>query len=168
MPVSQQNQSIILRPVTEADAEQLRALYKYSLQKNAQGFVQNPDFHGDIAVRAAEYQNNNGTMLGLFADDERTLLGFGGLKQKEHSRAELCNLHVHPHQHGKGYGKYIAYALIDDARDLGYDTLELHVTATQTAAIGLYKKINFTETGRQVFVVSGTAYDTIFMELPLE
>lgn len=162
----QQNQSI-LRPVTEADAEQLRALYKYSLQKNAQGFVQNPDFHGDIAVRAAEYQGNNGAMLGLFADDDRTLLGFGGLRQKENNRAELCNLHVHPHQQGKGYGKYIAQVLVDDARELGYDTIELHVTATQNAAIGLYKSIGFSETGRQVFAVDGASYDTIFMELAI-
>ncbi|MFN7113290.1 MAG: GNAT family N-acetyltransferase [Alphaproteobacteria bacterium] len=164
MPQPSQN---ILRPVTESDAEQLRALYKYSLQKNAQGFVQNPDFHGDIAARAAEYQNNSGVMLGLFADDDRTLLGFGGLKQKENNRAELCNLHVHPHQHGKGYGKFIAQVLIDEARDLGYDYIELHVTATQSAAIGLYKRLGFSETGRQVFAVEGASYDTIFMELPI-
>jgi len=159
--------SNILRPVTEADATQLRALYKYSLEKNAAGFVQSLDFHGDIAARAAEYQNSGGTMLGLFADDDRTLLGFGGLRPKEKNRVELCNLHVHPHQQGKGYGKFIALFLIDDARDLGYDTVELHVTATQNAAIGLYKTLGFSETGRQVFAVEGAAYDTIFMELPI-
>ncbi|MDP2205660.1 MAG: GNAT family N-acetyltransferase [Alphaproteobacteria bacterium] len=164
MPQESQN---ILRPVTEADTEQLRALYKYSLQKNAQGFVQNVDFHGDIAARAQDYQNNNGAMLGLFADDGRTLLGFGGLRQAENNRVELCNLHVHPHQHGKGYGKFIAQVLVDDARELGYDSIELHVTATQSAAIGLYKRLGFSETGRQVFAVDGASYDTIFMELPI-
>lgn len=164
--MSQESQNI-LRPVTEADAEQLRALYKFSLQKNAQGFVQGPDFHGDIAARAQDYQTNSGAMLGLFADDGRTLLGFGGLKQKENNRVELCNLHVHPHQHGKGFGKFIAQVLIDDARELGYDTIELHVTATQSAAIGLYQRLGFSETGRQVFAVDGASYDTIFMELPI-
>lgn len=163
----QTQNNVILRPVTETDAEQLRALYRFSLQKNAEGFVQNPDFHGDIHARASDYQNNNGTMLGLFADDDRTLFGFGGLKQKENNRAELCNLHVHPHQNGKGYGKHIALTLIDDARELGYDTLELHVTATQSAAIGLYRKLGFSETGRQVYSVEGGSYDTIFMELSL-
>lgn len=159
--------NVILRPVTETDANQLRALYRYSLQKNADGFVQNPEFHGDIYTRASGYQNNNGTMLGLFADDDRTLLGFGGIKQKENNRAELCNLHVHPHQHGKGYGKHIALTLIDDARELGYEILELHVTATQSAAIGLYRRLGFSETGRQVYSVEGGNYDTIFMELHL-
>lgn len=163
----QTENNVILRPVTETDADQLRALYRYSLQKNADGFVQNPEFHGDIYTRASSYQNNNGTMLGLFADDDRTLLGFGGIKQKENNRAELCNLHVHPHQHGKGYGKYIALTLIDDARELGYEILELHVTATQSAAIGLYRRLGFSETGRQVYSVEGGNYDTIFMELHL-
>lgn len=163
----QPENNTILRPVTETDAEQLRALYKYSLQKNAAGFVQNLDFHGDIAARAAEYQNDYGAMLGLFADDDRTLLGFGGLKKTENNRVEICNLHVHPHQQGKGYGKYIAQVLVDDARELGYDTIELHVTATQNAAIGLYKTLGFSETGRQVFTVEGASYDTIFMELAL-
>ncbi len=161
-----ENQTI-LRPVTAADAEQLRALYKFSLQKNQEGFVQSHDFHGDIYARAESYQQNNGTMLGLFADDDRTLLGFGGLKQTENNRVELCTLHVHPHQHGKGFGKFLAQTLIDDARDLGYDTVELHVTATQDAAIGLYRRLGFSETGREVFVVEGSSYDTIFMELPI-
>ncbi len=163
----QTENQIVLRPVTAADAEQLRALYKFSLQKNQDGFVQSQDFHGDIYARAESYQQNNGSMLGLFADDDRTLLGFGGLKQTENNRVELCNLHVHPHQHGKGFGKFLAQTLIDDARDLGYDTVELHVTATQDAAIGLYRRLGFSETGREVFVVEGSSYDTIFMELPI-
>ncbi|MDY0010008.1 MAG: GNAT family N-acetyltransferase [Bdellovibrionales bacterium] len=158
-------QNTILRPVTESDASQLRDLYSYSLQKNAAGFVQNPEFHGDIFARATAYQDNNGCMLGLFAEDDRTLLGFGGLKPMENNRVELCNLHVHPHQHGKGYGKYIALNLIDDARDFGYETLELHVTATQNAAIGLYKRLGFNETGRKNYDIAGASYDTIFMEL---
>src|SRR5690606_6742900 len=55
-------QNHVIRPISPADYDQLRALYKYSLSKNTAGFVQNPDFHGDIAARAEQYQNNNGAM----------------------------------------------------------------------------------------------------------
>lgn len=158
-----QNQT--LRPISPADAEQLRGLYKTSLEINARGFITNPSFHGDIYDRAAQYQRSNGAMLGLFQDD--TLLGFGGLKQKENGRVELCNLHLHPHQHGKGLGKQIALALIDEARELDYQTVELHVTVTQESAIGLYKRLGFIETGRKVYDVEGQSFDTVFMELPL-
>lgn len=154
----------IIRPISPADYDQLRDLYKFSLSKNAAGFVQNIEFHGDIAERATEYQSNNGTMLGIFMDDN-VLIGFGGLKQTENNRVELCNLHLHPHQQGKGLGKHLAQVLIQDAEELGYELVELHVTATQDAAIGLYKSLGFTETKRQTYDVEGKDYDTIFMEL---
>ncbi|HYD19567.1 MAG TPA: GNAT family N-acetyltransferase [Patescibacteria group bacterium] len=159
-------QNPVLRPISLADAEQLRKLYKYSLEKNARGFVTDPDYHGDIVERAIQYQLSNGAMLGLFAEDG-VLLGFGGLKQKENGRVELCNLHLHPHQHGKGLGKQLALALIDEARELEYETIELHVTATQEAAIGLYRRLGFIETHRKVYEVEGKSFDTVFMELAL-
>lgn len=158
-------QNPVLRPISPADADQLRGLYKTSLEKNASGFITNPAFHGDIYDRAAQYQRSNGAMLGLFQDN--ALLGFGGLKQKENGRVELCNLHLHPHQHGKGLGKQLALALIDEARELDYQTVELHVTVTQEAAIGLYKRLGFIETARKVYDVEGKVFDTVFMELPL-
>lgn len=162
-----QNQSHIIRPVTPADDNALRALYKFSLEKNTQGFVQRIEFHGDIAERARHYQNDNGVMLGVFMDDGKSLIGMGGLKKTENNRVELCNLHVHPHQQGKGIGKRLAQVLIQDAEELGYDAIELHVTATQDAAIGLYQHLGFQTTGRKVFDVEGKDYDTIFMELQL-
>jgi ribosomal protein S18 acetylase RimI-like enzyme len=158
-----QNQT--LRPISPADADHLRSLYKMSLEKNPRGFITNPAFHGDIYDRAAQYQHSNGAMLGLFQDD--TLIGFGGLKQKQNGRVELCNLHLHPHQHGKGLGKHIALALIEEARELDYQTVELHVTVTQESAIGLYKRLGFTETARKVYDVEGQSFDTVFMELQL-
>lgn len=159
------SQSAIIRPISQADAPQLRELYKFSLSKNTAGFVQDPSFHGDIAERAAKYQSENGEMLGVF-DDEK-LIGFGGLKYKDDSRVELCNLHLHPDYQGQGLGKRLSYALIDDARALDYDIVELHVTVTQDSAIGLYKHIGFVETKRQVYDVAGNSYDTVFMEMKL-
>lgn len=156
----------VLRPIVPEDAEQLRKLYKLSLEKNAIGFVTSTNFHGDIYDRAAGYQQQNGAMFGLF-ENGSTLIGFGGLKQKDGGRVELCNLHLHPHYQGRGYGKMIAYMLIDEARDLKYDVLELHVTMTQENAIGLYKHLGFKETDRKVYDVEGKKFDTLFMELAL-
>lgn len=156
----------LLKPISPADADQLRKLYEYSLKLNPQGFVACPTFHGDIYDRAVKYQQNNGAMFGLF-DENNKLLGFGGLKQKDGGRAELCNLHLHPDYQGQGNGKLLAYMIIDEARDLKYDVLELHVTVTQEKAIGLYKRLGFKETGRKVYDVDGQRFDTLFMELRL-
>jgi len=144
----------------------LRALYKFSLEKNARGFITNPNFHGDIYDRAVKYQSDDGAMFGLFTADN-ALIGMGGLKKKDPQRAELCNLHLHPDYQGQGLGKMLAYMLIDEARTLDYDVVELHVTVTQDNAIGLYKRLGFTETGRKVYDVEGQTFDTLFMELKL-
>ncbi len=128
--------------------------------------MQNPDFHGDILERAQKYASDNGEMLGLFLTSGE-LIGFGGLKNKGDGRAELCNLHLHPDYHGQGLGRRLAVTLMDDAERFGYGILELHVTVTQMAAIGLYKSLGFRETKRQVFDVDGASYDTLFMEIAL-
>jgi ribosomal protein S18 acetylase RimI-like enzyme len=156
----------VIRPISAEDAEQLRRLYALSLGRNRDGFVQKPDFHGDIYDRAQKYAADNGEMLGLFSA-EGTLLGFGGLKNKGDERVELCNLHLHPDYHGQGLGKRIAVTLMDDAEKLGYGVMELHVTVTQAAAIALYKNLGFRETKRQVFDVEGQSFDTVFMEIAL-
>lgn len=126
--------------------------------------MQCPDFHGDIYERAKKYSSENGEMLGIFSPDG-ILLGFGGLKDKGKGRVELCNLHLHPDYQGQGLGKRLALALMEDAEDLGYGIIELHVTITQQAAIGLYKRLGFRETDRKVYDVEGASYDTLFMEL---
>lgn len=148
------------------DDAQLRALYAKSLELNPDGFIQNPTHHGDIAERAREYQTTGGEMLGLFTHDGK-MIGMGGLKPKDPVRVELCNLHLLPEYQGQGMGKRMAYALIDDAKMFKYDFLELHVTVTQQAAIGLYKRLGFLETKRQTFDVAGQSFDTVFMEMPL-
>jgi ribosomal protein S18 acetylase RimI-like enzyme len=156
----------VIRPLSADDAEPLRRLYALSLSRNAAGFVQNPDFHGDIYERAQKYAADHGEMLGLFSSTGE-LIGCGGLKNKGDGRAELCNLHLHPAYHGQGLGRRLAVTLMDDAEKLGYGILELHVTVTQTAAIGLYKSLGFRETRRQVYDVEGASYDTLFMEIAL-
>ena len=159
-------QSPLLRPINPDDADQLRKLYALSLKRNREGFVQCPDFHGDIFARAQKYQSENGEMLGLFTA-EGVLIGMGGLKNKGQDRVELCNLHLHPDYHGQGHGKRLAMELVSDAEDLGYGVVELHVTVTQKAAIGLYASLGFRETKRQVYDVEGQSFDTLFMEIAI-
>jgi ribosomal protein S18 acetylase RimI-like enzyme len=61
----------------------------------------------------------------------------------------------------------LATGLICHAREAGFSEIELHVTATQTAAIALYRLLGFRETGRNLFTASVfgelVSFDTIYM-----
>lgn len=164
----QQATDVQIRAVTAMDHESLRELYIFSLRYNRPGFIQNEKRDGDIAERAQNYQANNGDMLGIFKPDG-TLIGFGGLKRnaKDHSRVELCNLHLHPECHGQGLGRRIVETLISEARSRGYKTVELHVTITQTAAVSLYQSLGFVQTSRIVHESTDGTYDTLYMDLAL-
>lgn len=157
-----------IRDLVPEDAEDLRSLYVLSLSLNKAGFIQDPEHHGDIfADRAQKYQQERGCMVGLF-DVSQKLYGFGSLENISATHVHLCNLHLHPDLQNKGLGAKIARHLLDRARTLGYSMVELHVTATQSAAINLYKHLGFIETDRRIYDVKGQIFDTIFMELELE
>jgi ribosomal protein S18 acetylase RimI-like enzyme len=144
-------------------------LYALSLAANPQGFIQKLSYHGDIVANAQGWIAQGGDLrVAKLAD---AVIGMGGLRPITPTRAELCKLHLHPHYHGQGLGKKLSIDLLDRAGELGFTLIELHVTETQQAAIGLYKKLGFVETKRDIWrtTVDGQdlAYPTLYMEKTL-
>ena len=99
------------------------------------------------------------------------LVGLGGLAPHNPRSAELCKLHVDSGWQGRGIGRLIATELVERARRIGLSDVELHVTATQTVAIALYRSLGFREIDRKLFsaTVFGApaCFDTIYMNLVL-
>lgn len=162
--------AIKIHDISPSDFESLRSLYDLSLIHNVSGFIQGKPGKAlkDIAVISNEFQTQCGAMIGLFEDDN--LIGFGGLcrNKKDPNRVELCKLHLNPKYQGKGLGKIMVEHLIARARDIGYSILELHVTVTQTAALGLYVRMGFKQTKREMYISpDNETFDTIFMEMQL-
>lgn len=157
---------IDIRDLSEADFDALRALYAKSLSRNSKGFIQ-PNANRplrDIADICCSFQDNNGAMHGLYVDD--SLVGFGGLcRHNDDTRVEVCKLHLNEDYQGLGLGRKLLESLIAKAESKGYDIIELHVTATQVAALGLYVRMGFMQTARKMFVTDdGEEFDTIYME----
>ena len=156
---------VIIKRISDEDADAMRRLYEMSLRINDKGFVQDLAYHGDIFARAQKYQRERGDMLGAHINGK--LSGFGGLCKVNDDNVELGKLHLHPDFQGRGIGRTLAETLINRARELNYKIVSLHVTVTQNAAIGLYKRLGFIETHRRLCQVESESFDTIFMELPL-
>jgi ribosomal protein S18 acetylase RimI-like enzyme len=160
---------ITIRPARPDDFEGLLALYRHSVKCNAQGFIQDLAFHGDIIERSQRWRETGGDMLVAILDGKVT--GLGALAPQNPRSAELCKLHVDPARQGRGIGRRLALSLLRHASDAGFAEVELHVTSTQTAAIALYQSLGFRETARKIFstTVFGApaSFDTLYMRFIL-
>lgn len=76
---------------------------------------------------------------------------------------------AHPDARGRGLGRAIVAALIDDARKAGIETLGLGVRGNNHGAIELYEQLGFRVWGRMpnVIAVGAERYDDVRMYLSL-
>lgn len=164
-------ETITIVPLENANPDDIRAIYRRSVLENTEGFIQDLDFHGDIIAQAEEMTAKGGRFFAL--QQGGIDVGFGGLKQQEEDGVvELCKLHVLSDYHGQGHGVRLSEHLIATARELGADSIELHVTVTQVPAISLYERLGFKKTKRQTYDVpvgdTTQSFDTQFMLLKLD
>ena len=140
------------------------------MRSNPQGFIQDLSFHGRLTSKICPWRKGGGEFL--VAQLENAVAGFGALAPLDTMTGELCKLHVATECQGCGIGRLISKSLVDHAQARGFADVSLHVTATQSAAIALYRRLGFKETGRRIFTASvsgaNTYFDTICMVLPLE
>ncbi len=136
--------ALSIRTITPNDYEQVRALYIDSIQRNEKGFIQNLSYHGDIVEFGQKMIDAGGDFA--VTEHRGKIVGFGGLKPDEKKGAvELCKLHLMHNLQGIGIGKQMSKYLLLRAKQLGFTNCILHVTTSQTAAIGLYKTLGFIE-----------------------
>jgi putative acetyltransferase len=160
---------IKITPVLPNDVDAVEKLYFCSVRCNPRGFIQDLRYHSPIHTVFSDYRENGGDLL--VAKVENHVVGMGGLRRISNDRIELCKLHISRYYQGKGYGTQLVYRLLARARELGVREVELHVTKTQTIAIHIYKKVGFSTTKENVFIIETDgkqyAFDTIYMEKKL-
>ena len=71
--------------------------------------------------------------------------------------------------HGRGIGRMLATALVDDARRAGVEVLTLDSRGDNANALHLYRSLGFTEYGRlpDFVAVGERRYDKVFYMLDL-
>jgi ribosomal protein S18 acetylase RimI-like enzyme len=160
---------VTIRSADPSDFEPLCKLYRDSIKGNPHGFIQDLTFHGCLTDKIAAWRGAGGDFLVASFGDR--LVGLGGLAPQNSRSAELCKLHVGSEWQGRGIGRRIATELVERARRIGFSEVHLHVTATQTVAIVLYRSLGFRETGRKLFTATvlgaPASFDTIYMNLAL-
>ncbi len=93
------------------------------------------------------YLNGHGEFLVGLVDGR--VVAMGGLRRVTEHEAELCRMRVHPEYQRRGYGTRILLRLEERAVKLGYRRLVCDTTSNQIAAMALYRRHGWLETGRR-------------------
>ena len=133
----------ILNAKTTEQIEQARGLFKeYAGWLQIDLCFQN--FHKELTGLPGEYTPPDGRLLLTF--DNGQLTGCIALRKIADDVCEMKRLFVRPAFQGKGLGRQLVNAIIDEARTIGYQRMRLDTLPAQMAsAIALYRSLGFKE-----------------------
>ncbi|HEY2030013.1 MAG TPA: GNAT family N-acetyltransferase [Myxococcales bacterium] len=126
-----------------ADVETARALFlEYAKSLDFELCFQS--FDAELAGLPGDYAEPNGRLLLADADGETQ--GCVALHRYAEGVCEMKRLYVRPQARGRGVGRLLVEALIDDARKIGYRSMRLDtIGASMQTAVALYRTLGFKE-----------------------
>jgi ribosomal protein S18 acetylase RimI-like enzyme len=101
----------------------------------------------DIAHWQEEYDGRTGVLL-VVADPAGEVVGTAAVRLLEPGLGELKRMWLRPPCQGRGLGRRLMDACLDEARRLGCRALRLDTQAKLEAAVRLYRAYGFSEVAR--------------------
>jgi putative acetyltransferase len=133
-----------IREATAADGDAIRSIVSETLAEF--GFpVESNGTDADLADVPRSYQSRGGVFR-VIEDDTGTVVGCGGLYPVDDESVELRKMYFRPAIRGHGLGRKLLDDLVDAARRLSFNRIELETASNLTAAIALYQRAGFVET----------------------
>jgi len=133
----------IRRAETEADFEAARRLFR-AYAEALEIDLDFQDFEEELAALPGPYAPPEGTILLAEVDGEP--VGVVAVQPlAENGVCEMKRLYVAPEYRNQGLGRALGRAILNAARELGYDVMRLDTLASMTAARSLYHSLGFQE-----------------------
>lgn len=102
------------------------------------------DFDREVAELPGDYALPSGRLLLAFVDDQ--IAGCVALRDIRNGTCEMKRLYLRPLFRGKGRGRELAQAIIDEARLVGYQRMYLDtLPGKMDHALALYRSLGFKE-----------------------
>jgi ribosomal protein S18 acetylase RimI-like enzyme len=107
-------------------------------------------FDLDFQNFKAELDNLPGDYAGplgciILAEINKIPAGCVALRKLEDDTCEMKRMFVKPEFRGKGIGKKLIQAIIEQAQEIGYKKIRLDTISTMTIAINIYESVGFKE-----------------------
>jgi putative acetyltransferase len=133
----------IVQASSPEDIEQARKLFEeYAAALGINLCFQN--FDKEMAELPGDYAPPTGRLLLAFVNDQ--LAGCVALRDLGNGTCEMKRLYLRPNVRGKGMGRELAHAIINEARQLGYQRMCLDTLPDRMDyAVALYRSLNFKE-----------------------
>jgi phosphinothricin acetyltransferase len=163
-----------IRPATEADLPAILAIYNHAVMNTTAIWVDTPaDLADRTAWFAARRKAGFPVLVAQESDTRGTVLGygsFGPFRPYEGFRGTVeHSVYVSGEAQGRGIGKMLLRALIEEARNLGKRVMVGAIDATNYASLALHEHMDFEETGRMPGVGEkfGKRLDMVLVQLKL-
>lgn len=138
------NQQMVHRATSPEEIEAARGLFKeYEAWLGIDLCFQS--FQRELDALPGEYAPPGGALFLVAPAAGEPPVGCVGIRRVGLETVELKRLFVRPEWHGRGLGKEILRAAIDEAIALGYQRMWLDTVPQLTIAIDLYRRWGFRE-----------------------
>jgi ribosomal protein S18 acetylase RimI-like enzyme len=163
-----------IRQLSGEDAEMYRALRLRGLDESPTAFGSSyaEEVGRPVAVVKRRFADEHNHIFGAFTGDGR-LVGMVTLRREPYvklaHKANIYAMYVAPEARQQGVGRALMAAALARAEALGVRQVNLTVTSTNEAAVGLYASCGFERFGleRDAFLIDGVFYDAAYMVLRL-
>ena len=159
-----------IRPATEADLEAILAIYNDAVMKTTAIWNEAPS---DLDSRHVWFAARRKAGFPVLVADEGRVLGYGTFGEfrpfEGYRHTVEHSVYVLDEAQGKGFGRMLLAALIEEARGMGKRVMIGAIDASNYSSLALHENMGFEETSRMPGVGEkfGKRLDLVLVQLML-